>query len=114
MVASERLQTELKEKDEAYTSELQNAEDKRREQTANISAELNTCREEVQSLEAKLKIAEQGVERETAELQQRVRELTRQLAAATEDVAMTRIDAEKEIAQLAKDETDILIWCAHY
>jgi hypothetical protein len=46
-------------------------------------------------------------------LQQRVKELTRQLAAATEEVAMTRTDAEKEIAQLAKDETDILIWCAH-
>lgn len=46
-----------------------------------------------------------------ASLEGRVEELERQLAAATEEVAMTRADAEKEIAQLAKDETDILIWC---
>ena len=65
----------------------------------------------MRTLEAERKVAGKAVERDTAELQQRVQELTRQLAAATEEVAMTRADAEKEIAQLAKDETDILIWC---
>ena len=78
-----------------------------------LLAELEMSRDEVQSLKGNLKVAEKGVERETAELQQRAQELTRQLAAATEEVAMTRADAEKEIAKLAKDETDILIWCVH-
>ena len=112
MVATERLRTELQEKIEAYTAEMHGAEEQRREEAANLSDRLELSRDEVHSLEAKLKNAEKGVERETAELQQCVQELTRQLSAATEEVAMTRADAEKEIAQLAKDETDILIWCA--
>jgi hypothetical protein len=111
LVAAERLQTEMLAERETYEAELQDAEEQRRTEAANLAADLEMSQEEVRTLEAELKVAGKAVERDTAELQQRVQELTRQLAAATEEVAMTRADAEKEIAQLAKDETDILIWC---
>ena len=74
--------------------------------------ERDDLRAQVQNLETLLGGASVSMSRNTAELQQRVAELTRQLEAATEEVAMVQAAAEQEFAQLASDETDILICLA--